>query len=62
MIKFIYKIASYVHCWFKEHIKTMPLKTGLGQLNTYPCLLYILNKPRSVFSIIYIDDTLSIRD
>ena len=62
LIYSIYGIIQAVRCWFGEYITTMTLKVGFKQCNTYPCVLYRLNSLGTEIGILYVDDTLEIRD
>ena len=59
LIRSIYSLIQAVHCWFKEYTKTMNLKVGFKQWNTYTCILYRVNEIGTIIFIVYIDDTLA---
>ena len=60
--KSIYGIVQEAHLWFKECIKTMTLKVIFNQYKTDPCFLYRVNELGTAILIIYVDETLTIRD
>ena len=62
LIKYIYVIVQAARFWFKEYIKTMTLKAGFKQCNTDTCLLYRVNEFGAELFVVYVDDTLAIRD
>ena len=62
LLKYIHSLVKSERWWFKEYIKTMTLKIGFKQCKTDPCLLYKVNELRTEIVIVYVDDTLTIRD
>ena len=49
-------------CWFKEYIKIVTLKVGFKQCKNYPSILYRVNETGTAIVIVYVYDTLEIRD
>ena len=62
LIKYIYELIQEARFWFKEYIETTTLKAGFKQWETDPCLLYMLNEIGTLIAIVYVDETLTIRD
>ena len=62
LIQSIYVFLQAAGCWFKEYIKTIPPKAGFKKCTTNPCLLYRVNELWIDIVIVYVYDTLAIKD
>ena len=51
VLEYIYGIVKAALYWFKYGTLTMTIKARLYQFKLDPCLLYILNVPRTAISI-----------
>ena len=62
LINPIYSLVQALTCWFKEYTNTMTVKAGFKQFNTYLCLLYRVNELGTAIIMVYVYDTLEIKD
>ena len=59
-IKCIHSLLQVKHLLFKEYIKPMTLKEESNKFSMYTYLLYRVNELRTVFSIIYVGDIMTV--
>ena len=61
-MKCIYGSVQADSHWVKGSTKTAPLNALFKKFKLYPCLLYIVNKPKNETFTIYTDSMLGIGD